>query len=517
MEERPFASSARRESDQRCEDAPQHEVAESDVAAVVVNRIDRAHPVGETTGDAADEPASSCEAVDEHAANEHEQLLATAGRSAPHLAEQLHTQAIQLASHLRTKQSELDRREALLNARDARVENDLRMARLWLREREHELQQRQAELVERQAKLEEDAAQFAALEVSADRDHSSQQVQLALRVQACEEERRELAQKRERLTAEQAALHSATERLEQRRVELSTEQLHIQQQLAMQRLAQEQTLAQQLRKLEIAGQALEAREQALEARRDELTNGRSRQAWESRLAARERELTQAEQLLARHMQELEASRVQLAAEREQWRQEAKSERRAIAERAQRERAALLKRQQQLQVSQQALDSHRSVVEQLRADAAKMHREGLEMRLVAEQLWLELVQHVPAAELTRSLSGLRSRLAEHYRTANRELTSRQAELVELGQRLQEQQTRLTQQREEVRAWRDVQQREIEVQAARLVARERELDEQERAASSHAQRWSVERRELQQQIRELLARLRVSEPRETSRAA
>jgi hypothetical protein len=74
-----------------------------------------------------------------------------------------------------------------------------------------------------------------------------------------------------------------------------------------------------------------------------------------------------------------------------------------------------------------------------------------------------------------------------------------------------------QREELKAWRDVQQREIEIQAKRLVAREQELDAQERTAQAAAERWTGERRELQQQIRELLARLRAAEPRAMARAA
>lgn len=54
-------------------------------------------------------------------------------------AEQLHLQALQLATHLRGRQKELDAREAKLNSRIASCESDARTARLWLEQRQADL------------------------------------------------------------------------------------------------------------------------------------------------------------------------------------------------------------------------------------------------------------------------------------------------------------------------------------------------------------------------------------------
>ncbi|MBU4400656.1 MAG: hypothetical protein KKE86_15155, partial [Planctomycetes bacterium] len=53
--------------------------------------------------------------------------------------EQLRLQALQLATHLRGRQKELDAREAELNSRIARCESDARTARLWLEQRRADL------------------------------------------------------------------------------------------------------------------------------------------------------------------------------------------------------------------------------------------------------------------------------------------------------------------------------------------------------------------------------------------
>ena len=53
----------------------------------------------------------------------------------------MRTQAAQLAEHLRSRQKDLDHREAEINARTAQLESDIRSARLWLTKRMAELDQ----------------------------------------------------------------------------------------------------------------------------------------------------------------------------------------------------------------------------------------------------------------------------------------------------------------------------------------------------------------------------------------
>jgi hypothetical protein len=488
-------------------DAPRRDVA--DVGPPVLSRIDAAHPMNDGPPVMVEEAPAAVVAEQIEASpidGKVEAASAATGRSAPHLTEQLQTQALQLGTLLRSKQRELDRREALMNARDAKLDNELRMARLWVRERDEDVREREHDFAERVKQLEEKTAQVASVEVSHERDRGSQQVQLALRDQACNLRFEQLEQREQRLAAELEALETARTRLEQQRVEDSTAQLAAQQKLALQQAEIQRQTELQQKNFEQLQAGLAERERSLAEQQEQLAGNRDREAWEARLAARQSELDQAETLLAIHAREIDEQRVELAAARERHALEARDERRELAQWQQGERAELSERKQQLAIAEEALETHRAAVEQLRNDAARMHREAIEMRLVSEQLWLELSKHVPPAELTRSLAVLRQRLADHYRESHDKLTAQQAELMRLGNCLDEQQRRLVEQREQLRAWLAAQQQDIEAQAARLVAREQHLDSQEEAAKLQEARWHKERRELREHIRELLGRLR-----------
>jgi hypothetical protein len=137
-------------------------------AAPVLSRIDPPHPVSEPSAvEAASEESAPVESVEPA---EDPIVVAVTGRSAEHLPDQLHSQALQLGSYLRAKQQELDRREALMNAREAKLENELRLARMWVRERGEEDREREADYSARKRSLDEQAALIAAAELFADRD-----------------------------------------------------------------------------------------------------------------------------------------------------------------------------------------------------------------------------------------------------------------------------------------------------------------------------------------------------------
>ena len=57
---------------------------------------------------------------------------------------------------------------------------------------------------------------------------------------------------------------------------------------------------------------------------------------------------------------------------------------------------------------------------------------------------------------------------------------------------------------------MEQSEIEQQAARLVSREQDLDQQQAHFEQAELQWQLERQEYQQEIRQLLARLRDARP-------
>jgi len=67
-------------------------------------------------------------------------------------------------------------------------------------------------------------------------------------------------------------------------------------------------------------------------------------------------------------------------------------------------------------------------------------------------------------------------------------------------------KLREQQRELEQWAERRERDIEGQAGLLVAREQELDAQERHFEQQARQWQVQRAEYQQEIQRLLAELR-----------
>lgn len=501
--------------------------------APVISRIDKAHPLSEggpvatpleegqrplMMGDAGLEldlddasPAmASIESMEGFTEGTNEddraaEVFASLDTHSDH-TEQLRTQALQLADHLRAKQRELDRREALLNSREAKLDNEMRLARLWARERDQDVAERERQFNQQQQTLEAKMSELAVVEASVDRDLAAQQAELALREQALLQQQHQLLQTQQSIAQERTALRTAEARLEQQRARLAAEQQLAQQKLAARQVEAQAMLDKQFRNLAQAEQALTRREEELSKQRLQLIGNRDREAWETRLAARQTALDQAETLLATHAADLDAARSQLAADREKMQDEAREQRRELAHWQQQERASLAARKEQLDIASGVLDKHRTAVEQLRADAARMHREAIEMRLVSEQLWLELSRHTPPVELTQSVSALRKRLAENYRGAKEHVAEQKAELLRLAERVDEQQRQIVASRQQLQAWLAIQQQELETQASRLVQRELELDKQQTDLAAQRNLWANERRDLQQELRRRLARIR-----------
>ncbi len=338
-------------------------------------RVDAAH----VKADAQDE------AIDE--------LLSEAGDGP--VAEQVLAHAGQLATHLRTRQRDLDRRESQLNARAAELENDLRASRMWFHEREQESAQRELELQQHVNELEERATAIAATEVSADLDSESLQ-------------------------------------------------------------------------------------------RDQV---------------RANALDKAEEQLNKQFAKLKLQSDLIAAEREELRAQKREHECEVVQRDKNHKAAFAKKKRQLDQREKFLDQREATLDGLQSDVGRLHRDSLEMRLIAEQLWSQLAGKLTPAELTKSISDSRSKLAEHFQVEQDRVAQQRQELTDLAVKLENRQLQLTRQRRELEEWAQRRDQEIEEQAARLVAREQELDRQEQNHLETESKWDDERRRYERQIRDL----------------
>ena len=413
------------------------------------------------------------------------------------VAEQLRVQAAQLASHLRSRQKELDHREAQINARVAQLERDARTARLWLKEREAELNRRDEELGTDQREAEQRLARLATA------DAARQQPEIETRA-------KELADRAAAQEEEQRNLQAAREQAEAAREQAEAALQHERQQLESRREASQQMIRQMLAQVERRRHAVEAR--AVESQKKAAKPGKELLAREEAvrrtletLQARGCRLDESEARLAEAHGEVQKLRQQLCDARRELQEEHRRQRQRWAVEQHRVTADLEKQRQAVQRRGDHVDQCRAALEELRGELGRMHRETLEIRLATEELWVQLSGAAPPAALTRSLGRIRTKLAEHYRTANAELHTKKDELESIRSQMAEQFEKLLRQKRDFEKWNSVRQDETQQQAARLVAREQQLDQKDAELADRLHGWQAERLDYQQEILRLRAQL------------
>lgn len=219
------------------------------------------------------------------------------------------------------------------------------------------------------------------------------------------------------------------------------------------------------------------------------------------IAEQQARLDQATIYLEREAEELDTARTRLEQDQAEWRRIVEEQRKDLERREQTLDGELESRRKKLAHREQTLDQQLASVEQTRQEILRVHRESLEMRLVAEELWAQVAGRVPPAEVTQAIANLRSRLANQYRVENKQLAARKQQIVELSERLEQQQEALARQRRELQAWAAARQVEIEEQAKRLVTREVELDQQHKGLQEQSERLDGDRRKLAQDQRRI----------------
>lgn len=434
-----------------------------------VTRIDAAHPIRSK------EPL-------ELAGAPRELALIVAGDIQSHVGEQIRTQASQLASHLRAKQQQIDHREAVLNARIAQLEREVRSSRLWCAEHEHVFVQREHELKQEISELQQETRAFSLSEVSAHSELDEHRAELRAREADLDAREHRLCAGQMQVAEEAESLRVAIERLRSERAKHEQRVTAAQQQLILREAQFTEQHRRLLSNLARHQQALECREQQLGQQR-ELHGIRTQQEVADALKEQQ-EAFEAESL------RLEERAKQLHDERELFEEHKREVERQLA-----------KLRDKLSARQAMVDQRRASLEPMKQQVFELHRETIEMRMVAEQLWQHAAKGKPIAELTQSLGTLRAKLADEFRISHDELTEKEQQLRELADKLGDRQQQLKQQRAELNQWLERRNVVIEEQAARLVAREVELDRQQQEIREREAAWRVERRELQSRLRQI----------------
>ncbi len=410
-------------------------------------------------------------------------------------------------NRLLVREAELEDRENSLQERLEGLDED-RAA--WderndkLQARETAIEARHREIDARQAQLYHDIEEFIADKARAEE-----------RLTEIEKSEAKIADWGARLQSQSAELEKQTDALRQRAGELEISRAELRKGLA--------ELASREAELESAERQLTYRQQEIEtaiARYERLgvTEEKMQQLQEEvrKFSARRRYLDEAESQLTQEKSELADQYRDLANQKRQLEEQLVRERRAIGAQQQLAQAEQQHRVQELEQRETELDARENALAQLQTELRMTQREVLEMRLATEETWAQLSGALAPASLTRSIAQVRAKIADHYRETLDELNERSTQLETVRRDLTKQVESLEAKRGELSAWAERRHIDIEGQAARLVAREQELDRQQLAYEQMESRWHVERTDYQAEIRRLLATIRDLELQELKAA-
>jgi chromosome segregation ATPase len=240
----------------------------------------------------------------------------------------------------------------------------------------------------------------------------------------------------------------------------------------------------------------------------------------TKLALRERQCDTMERVLAERTERLDAGALSLArgeaeledgwqkfqVERSTFRAEVERQRQRLDDDRRRMEAEMAARQRKLGERSHHLELRTAALDQARAELMQLQRETLEMRLATEEIWAQLSGTVPPAAITHSVARVRVKLAEHFKMQVDDVARQRQEVESLSAKLAGQHESMTAQKREFETWLLQQQRDLETQGARLVAREKHLEQEHGRMQQVQLQWDADRRDLEREIRQLQSELR-----------
>lgn len=314
----------------------------------------------------------------------------------------------------------------------------------------------------------------------------------------------------------QRQANQLAEHLRQRRRELDHRESKLNAQLALLENDNRRArlwLAGREAELEEARDELRRRQEELEDRAKRLAEEASRPAPEHlerqrKLDAREAELQAREARLQGWEMDLRASTEEV----QSLRGELDAEVRARGETLEEERAAfeekcsavmddLADARRRAEEKTRRADQVRAALESVRAELQALQRDALQERLASEELRIAVAETAPPATIVEAIAAIRARLDDRYAGAKSELLQQQAALNETRAELTGRLDLILAEKHRFEVWVNHQRHELDEQAGRLAARERELDKRRDAMARKAREWRVERFEYRETIRQL----------------
>jgi epidermal growth factor receptor substrate 15 len=335
-----------------------------------------------------------------------ELAMAAAGHPTEQSRTQLHVQADQLATYLLDRQRDVDGRESQLNVRVAQLENELRSARLWVREQEHEFSEKELGLQQRVSDLESRLQALSASELTIEETQKQLQQEIQQREQRLGEREQKLLEGQQRLVDEAEELGVTSERLKRQRVEVEEASQVEKQQTARDREAADEQHGKLLAQIEQSKQTLDEQEerlaeskQTLDEQEESLAESkRALDEQEESLAQRKQAVDEQEECLVQHKQAVDEQEERLG----QRKQDVDEQEERLGELAKHKPATefteLQERQDQARKKQ--LDDAEAMLAEHRSDLSddrqlfELERELAQAELVEErQLLVEREQEI----------------------------------------------------------------------------------------------------------------------------
>jgi hypothetical protein len=230
----------------------------------------------------------------------------------------------------------------------------------------------------------------------------------------------------------------------------------------------------------------------------------------TQLEVRQNYYDKTEQLLADERAGLAAVRKELELERTELDEQRQQRLQQLRESQSRADNQLLKQQRELQQRSAALEKREAALETLHDELMHSQRDVLEVRLATEEIWAELSGMMSPAALTRSIAQVRAKIAEQFSLTKADLATREEQVRQLAAAMAAEHERVEQQKMELHDWVARRQEELQRQAARVVAADRQRDRRRTQDHEASLQWHEERLEYQREIRRLLTVLNEIQP-------
>ena len=156
-----------------------------------------------------------------------------------------------------------------------------------------------------------------------------------------------------------------------------------------------------------------------------------------------------------------------------------------------------------------LDRRKAMLQRMHDETQSLHREALEMRLVTEQLWIEISGKAPAEHVTELLNTLRSRLHERYAEEQKSIDADRAELTNVQRTIERKQEEIREQSRRLQEWVESRHDELKSIASEIDARSMMLDRREHRMQDELSKWEAQRRAYHKQLGSLLGKLDIAD--------